>query len=73
MRKVKKFRMSSSCKSLCYEEMTEVVGGNNVFKTCDFNTPAESCSGTCGNADYQGECVYGDVGPQKGCYCNIIY
>ena len=75
MRKLKRFSLSSSCESLCNEEMIEIVGGEGNDTTCKFNSSSKSCSGTCSYAGYSGSCVYDTVttiiGTFTGCYCSI--
>lgn len=70
MRKLKRFSLSSSCKSLSNEAMIEIVGGVGN-DSCEFNSSPKSCSGTCSYAGFSGSCVYGTVGTLKGCYCSI--
>jgi hypothetical protein len=70
MRKLKRFSLPSSCKSLCNEAMIEIVGGGNDT-TCKFNSSSKSCTGTCSYAGRSGSCVYGTVGTLTGCYCSI--
>ena len=69
MRKLKRFILSSSCKSLCNEAMLEIVGGAGNGTSCSINS--NTCSGSCSYAEYTGSCVYGSVGPLTGCYCLI--
>lgn len=71
MKRLKRFILSPSSKSLCNEAMREIVGGIGNDTTCKFNSSSGSCSGSCSYAGYTGKCVYGSVGSLEGCYCSI--